>query len=388
MATKGKATASRSLNYSLSGDILDRVKGSLDTGGMTKAIDKGISDITTTASTAAETVIEDRLGQVKEEARKKEEANAAYEQGMEAFASRASWTSGPTYEKFREIEKTERAKYEKAVADGNTELADKILREQKQRGGQQQVWMQVFNGLKDIELLELSDEDKKLIGSLTLQDDANFDVVYEDGELMMQYQDVQGNLKKVRGTDLDKVIARNKKPTAERKQIGELTTALMDNKIKLKKFDFNDALADVKDIIKKDNIYSMMKGDLGGTDTGSFLNSIASHPDFSRISKSGGELNIGSNSGIEADANEDGVISGDEFMQLTDNDKSKVIELMQKPENFAIAKDYLAEFITMAQQRKVGFYNPTIPGTSGKTYNDVELQNEISKQMNKGNNNE
>ena len=388
MATKGKATASRSLNYSLSGDILDRVKGSLNTGGMTKAIDKGISDITTTASTAAETVIEDRLGQVKEEARKKEEANAAYEQGMEAFASRASWTSGPTYEKFREIEKTERAKYEKAVADGNTELADKILREQKQRGGQQQVWMQVFNGLKDIELLELSDEDKKLIGSLTLQDDANFDVVYEDGELMMQYQDVQGNLKKVRGTDLDKVIARNKKPTAERKQIGELTTALMDNKIKLKKFDFNDALADVKDIIKKDNIYSMMKGDLGGTDTGSFLNSIASHPDFSRISKSGGELNIGSNSGIEADANEDGVISGDEFMQLTDNDKSKVIELMQKPENFAIAKDYLAEFITMAQQRKVGFYNPTIPGTSGKTYNDVELQNEISKQMNKGNNNE
>jgi len=384
MATKGKATASRSLNYSLSGDILDRVKGSLDTGGMTKAIDEGISDITTTASTAAETVIEDRLGQVKEEARKKEEANAAYEQGMEAFASRASWTSGPTYEKFREIEKTERAKYEKAVADGNTELADKILREQKQRGGQQQVWMQVFNGLKDIELLELSDEDKKLIGSLTLQDDANFDVVYEDGELMMQYQDVEGNLKKVRGTDLDKVIARNKKPTAERKQIGELTTALMDNKIKLKKFDFNDALADVKDVIKKDNIYSMMKGDLGGTDTGSFLNSIASHPDFSRISKSGGELNIGSNSGIEADANKDGVISGDEFMQLTDNDKSKVIELMQKPENFAIAKDYLAEFITMAQQRKVGFYNPTIPGTSGKTYNDVELQNEISKQMNKG----
>ena len=111
MATKGKAPASRSLNYSLSGDILDRVKGSLDTGGMTKAIDEGISDITTTASTAAETVIEDRLGQVKEEARKKEEANAAYEQGMEAFASRASWTSGPTYEKFREIEKTERAKY-------------------------------------------------------------------------------------------------------------------------------------------------------------------------------------------------------------------------------------------------------------------------------------
>mgnify|MGYP003327792055 CR=1 FL=1 len=40
MATKGKAPASRSLNYSLSGDILDRVKGSLDTGGMTKLLTK------------------------------------------------------------------------------------------------------------------------------------------------------------------------------------------------------------------------------------------------------------------------------------------------------------------------------------------------------------
>ena len=390
MATKGKATASRSLNYSLSGDILDRVKGSLDTGGMTKAIDKGISDITTTASTAAKTVIDDRLGQVKEEARKKEEANAAYAQGMEAFSSRASFATPETYDKFMEIEKTERAKYEKAVAEGNTELADKILREQKQRAGQQQIWKEVFNGLKDIELLELSEEDKNTIGRLTDQGGDDFKVVYEDGELQMQYTTIGPpfETKKIRGTDLDKIIAKNKKPPAERKQIGELTTALMDNKAKLKSFDFNDAMANVKDIIKKDNIYSMMKGDLGGTDTGSFLNSIASHPDFSRISKSGGELNIGSNSGIEADANEDGVISGDEFMQLTDNDKSKVIELMQKPENFAIAKDYLAEFITMAQQRKVGFYNPTIPGTSGKTYNDVELQNEISKQMNKGNNNE
>ena len=384
MATKGKAPASRSLNYSLGGDILNRVKGSLDTGGMTRTVEKGLDNVVSTVDKASKEIQEERLGQVK----KKQEANAAYEQGMDALASRASWASGPTYEKFMAVEKQEQERYEKAVASGDTKLADKILREQKQRSGQQQVWMQVFNGLKDIELLELSDEDKKLIGSLTLQDENNFDVVYEDGELMMQYEDTQGNIKKIRGMDLDKVIARNKKPTAERKQIGELTTALMDNKAKLKKFDFNDAMANVKDIIKKDNIYSMMKGDLGGMDTGSFLNSIADHPDFSRISKSGNELNIGSNSGIKADANKDGVISGDEFMQLTDNDKSKVIELMQRPENFDIAKNYLAEFITLSQQRKVGAYNPTIPGTSGKTYSEIELENEISKQINKGKNNE
>ena len=64
-------------------------------------------------------------------------------------------------------------------------------------------------------------------------------------------------------------------------------------------------------------------------------------------------------------------------MQLTDNDKSKVIELMQKPENFDIAKNYLAEFITLSQQRKVADYNPRI-GNSNKRYDDLinEIENE------------
>ena len=73
---------------------------------------------------------------------------------------------------------------------------------------------------------------------------------------------------------------------------------------------------------------------------------------------------------------------------MSKGDKEEIIKMMQKPENFDIAKHYLAEFITLSQQRKIGNYNPTIPGTSGKTYNDIELENEISKQINKGTNNE
>jgi hypothetical protein len=174
MATKGKTPASRTLNYSLGSDILDRVKGSLDSGSTIKTIDEGLSGITDTVSEASKNIQEERLGQVKEEARKKDEANALYESGMDAFASRVSFATPETYNKFMEIEKAERAKYEKAVADGNTELADKILREQKQRAGQQQVWKEVFNGLKDIELLELSDQDKNMIGRLTDQGGDDF----------------------------------------------------------------------------------------------------------------------------------------------------------------------------------------------------------------------
>ena len=386
MATKGKAPASRSLNYSLGGDILNRVKGSLDSGSTIKTIDEGLSGITDTVDEAWKNIQKERLDQVKEQARKKDEANALYESGMDAFASRASFATPETYDKFMEIEKAERARYEKAVAEGNTELADKILREQKQRAGQQQIWKEVFNGLKDIELLELSDEDKNMIGRLTDQGGDDFKVVYEDGELQMQYTTIGPpfETKKIRGADLDKIITRNKKPTVERKQIGELTTALMDNKAKLKSFDFNDAMANVKDIIKKDNIYSMMKGDLGGTDSGNFLNAVQDHPDFSRISKTDLSLNIkGAPALADNDADGDGTLSGEEFLQLSKGDKEEIIKMMQKPENFDIAKHYLAEFITLSQQRKLGDYNPTIPGTSGKTYNDIELENEISKQMKK-----
>lgn len=373
MATKGKAPASRGLDYSLSGDILNRVKGSLDTGGMTKAIDKGISDITTTASTAAETVIEDRLGQVKEEARKKDEANAAYEQGMEAFSSRIPWTSGPTYDKFREIEKTERARYEKAVADGNTELADKILREQQQRAGQQQVYKEVFNGLKDIKLLDLSPEDKKLIGSLTLQDENDFDVVYENGELLMQYKDLNNKIVKVRATDLDKVIARNAVPTEQIKKIGELTQSLLDKKSRNVTFDFNEAKADIKNIIQPKNIHAMMKAELGGlTSSGTFLESITNHPDFNFIKK---PLPIG-DSQIKADANNDGFLSREEFMELTEDDKNKVVDLMQDPKNFKIASDYLAEFVALSQQRKINKENPIVVGSGGKSFNQMKLEDQ------------
>ena len=125
MATKGKTPASRSLNYSLGGDILNRVKGSLDSGSTIKTIDKGLSSITDTVDKASQDIQEERLGQVKEKARKKEEANAIFDAGLDAFGSRASWASGPTYDKFMEIEKAERAKYEQAVVNGNTELAIK-----------------------------------------------------------------------------------------------------------------------------------------------------------------------------------------------------------------------------------------------------------------------
>ena len=373
MATKGKAPASRSLNYGLSGDILNRVSRSLDTGSKEKAIEEGISGITDAAGDFVQGLVDNKVAKRE----KSKNANTTYEAGMDAFGSRASWSTPETYDQFMNIEKEQRDLYAQAISNGNQAEADKILRTQKQRAIQTQAWKTSFDSLKDIELLELNPEDADLIGRLTSQTGDDFKVIYENDELKMQYKDINNQVRTVRGSDLDKIIAKNRKPIKEQEQIAGLTQALMENKSKLQKFDYSEASANVRKIITKDNIYSMMKGDLGGSETGSFLNSINSHPDFNRVSKAGMKLNIGSSSGLENVAGNDGVISGEEFMELTDNDRAKVVELMQKPENFEIAKYYLAEFITLAQQRKVGDYNPRI-GNSNKRYDDLinEIENE------------
>jgi|TARA_R100000084_G_scaffold34298_1_gene13550 hypothetical protein len=384
MATKGKAPASRSLNYSLSPDIMNRVKGSLDSGSTIQSIEKGMSGITDTLDKAADKAI-----------KKKEEidnADALYEVGMEQFGSRASWSTPGTYDKFLAIEEEQRLEYNRLVANGDKKGAAKALRMQKERAVQQQTWKGVFEGLKDIELLSDMDPDSKyVIGRLTSQEGEDFKVEYTDkGEMVMKFlkQDANGNLLPdlpenyitMRGTEFDKLITRNRKPIKEQEAIAGLTKTLEEDKTRLKPFSFSNTLANNKKIITKDNIYSMMRGDLGITEGGSFLNSIENHPDFEGIkfaqsfdsaADAGMKLKIGDNSGLEDVAGSDNIIEKDEFMKLSADDKQKVIELMQKPENFEIAKYYLAEFVTLTQMNHLNKYDPILPGTSGKRFSQA-----------------
>jgi len=385
MATKGKTPASRSLNYSLGGDILNRVKGSLDSGSTIKTIDEGLSGITDTIGKASQNIQEERLGQVKEKARKKEEANAVFDAGLDAFGSRASWSSGPTYDKFMEIEKAERAKYEQAVADGNTELANKILREQKSRMGQQQAWKGSFDALKTLQdndgiLTDLDSEDAYIIGRIASQEGDDFKVEYTDkGETVMTFNSNDNPPKKisVRGADFDKIVARNTRPTEQAKKIAEELESYRDDKRKLISFNPEKAMLNFKGMITKNNINAMMRGELGIKGTGSFLSSFDKHPDFNRISQSDLTLKHEGTSLKNADTNKDGVISGDEFLKFSDNDKEAIKELLQKPENFKIAQAYLAEFITLNVSRDLKGFNPRI-GNSNKRYDDLinEIEND------------
>ncbi len=402
MATTGKAPASRTLNYSLTGDIMNRVKGSLDSGSTIKAIDEGLSGVTDAVSEGSEKLVNER---VKHE-NMKDSADLVFEAGMDQFGTRASWATGTTYDKFLEIEKVQRQKYNDAIASGDKNIASKILREQKDRAGQQQTWKSVFETLNPehpshVQLLtDLDPEAKYIIGRLASQEGEDFKIEYTEpnkktkekgGEMVMKFlkqnpdfnpnedesetnrrllPDKPENYITMRGPELDKLIARNRAPKEEQKALAERLRILEDEKIKLKRFNYAANFTQNKDLINKENINSMMKGELGLHETGSFLKSANQHPDFTKVRDAGMKLKIG-NTDIAADTNNDDVISEEEFMNLTDNDKDAVMALMQKPENFEIAQYYLAEFITLAQARHLKGHNPIIPGTSGKRFSEA-----------------
>jgi hypothetical protein len=359
---KGKAPASRSLNYSLGSDILDRVKGSLDSGSTIKTIEEGVDGITKEIGETAETIQtgilnyeEERLKKEAEEKKKADEANLLYEQGMEAFGSRASWATGETYDKFMEIEEQQREKF--LDNSMNPKQQQKILRDQKERATQQQNWKSVFDGLKDLELLDNMDPDsKKIIAALTNQGENFIGPVYDEKnkELNMKIR-LNGEEKIIRASDWDKLVTRNRKPTKEIQTLLEGVERVRADKSKNIPFNFNSEIRRNKDLITKDNINSLMKGDLGFGPN--FLLSVQNHPDFSNVRAKGLSLKIPKGSTFTADVNKDGEIYGEEFLKLSQTDKVAVSKMMELPENFEIAKEYLAEFMTMNQQIEYNNYD-------------------------------
>tara|TARA_R100000231_G_scaffold39703_1_gene34492 strand:- start:3762 stop:4892 length:1131 start_codon:yes stop_codon:yes gene_type:complete len=359
---KGKAPASRSLNYSLGGDILNRVKGSLDTGTTIKTIDEaatGVTDeITETAGKITNTLLgfeEQKAKEAAEEKRKEEEANAAYDEGMEAFGARSSWATGDTYDKFMQIEEEERKAFLDASMDPR--LQQKILREQKERATQQQNWKGVFDGLKELKLLDNMDADsKKIIAAMTKQGKNFIGPVYDKKNKSLNMKILlNGEEKTITASEWDKIVTRNRRPTEEIKTLLEGVERVRADKSKNIPFNFNSEIRRNKDLITKDNINSLMKGDLGFGPN--FLLSVQDHPDFSNVRAKGLGLKIPKGSTFTADVNKDGEIYGEEFLKLSQTDKVAVSRMMELPENFEIAKEYLAEFMTMNQQIEYNNYD-------------------------------
>ena len=378
-----KEAASRSLDYSLSADVLDRIKdagkdkmaGTFDEtiGEVGKTISEGLIGIDT-AKKKKEAEAEAEAKKAEADLYKKEEE---WNKSFEAHGARVSWATPELFEMFAKNEETYKDDYLAAVQAEDTVEASKILKQQEQRSASIQAWKTAFQENKDAHTspktgeslysASLSGEDKHTMSILNSQKPGSYEIAVDDeNEVYFKIKDSQGNPKNVYTKDLNDIIANNMKATSTFQKFELDNATYVDAGKKDPSGDvggesviWNEKKVFHKNskMINKGNIKSLYKDALFSDVP--FADTLLDHPEFSMVGdvklKSVG-VGVGGDLSAEASgAAADGKIDPQEFTQLSIEDKKAVIDLMLEPENFEIAKGYLAEYMTLLN--KTSFNN-------------------------------
>lgn len=357
--TGTKAPASRSLDYSLGKDTLDRVKSATESRNkVASGGDMLAAGLGGVASTLKGVVEEN-----KKQEELKAEAENKWDEGFEAIGNRGSWATPEVYDKFAGLEKEYQTAYNDAVASGNKQEAAKLLKQQQNRSAQLQQWKGVVEGSQDTWKQDLwaknmNPNDKAVINAINSQENA--DIAYaEDGSMIFKINMPDGSTKDVTLNDYNKIAARNVAPVAIEKSFNESMKLLNESAASDETFIFepgsqqyNSQLSANKKLVTRDNFQVMFDNNFVGGD-GTFAEHMLDHPDFKTTKLA--DLKVGDNKDLKKyDLDGDGILSPKEtteeaMAEFSDSDKAAVIDLMRKEENFDVAKGYLGEYMTAMQ---------------------------------------
>ena len=372
-----KQAASRTLDYSLSADILNRVKAA---GEDKMAGEFGLEKVGETISKGLIGIDKARKEEAKkaeEEARKAEEDRYKLEEGwnasFEKFGARSSWATPELFEMFATNEAKYKDDYLAAVEAEDTIGAEKILKQQQQRSASIQGWKTAFLENQDawenkVYSASLSDEDRHVMMALNSQEPGTYEIAVDDeNEVYFKIKGPHGLDKEVRLQDLNDMMANNMKATNEAEEFAQSNKSFLEAGKKDPSGDvgeeslaWNEGEVYHKNskLINKNNIRSLFYDDMFGAKP--FAQTVLDHPEFSTITPKS-DIKLGppgqsfagaANLSSDADkAAEDGKIDPQEFMQLSIEDKNAVVALMMEPENFETAKGYLAEYMTLINKQ-------------------------------------
>ena len=360
--TGTKAPASRGLDYSLSADILNRVKAA---GDNTKLMNTAgmIGQVGATVGKAFTDVVAKNKKQAEEQAALKAEAEGKWDECFQKVGNRGSWATPEVYDQFAELEKDYQTEYNDAIKAGDKQLAAKLLKQQENRSAQLQQWKSVVEGSKDTYDQDLWAEnmnpnDKAIINAINAQENAQ--IAYsEDGSMIFNITMPNGEVRPVTLAEYNKIAQRNVKPVAVEKSWGESMQKINEMAAQNTTFNFepgsqqyNNQLSTNRKMITRDNYNVMFDNNFVGGE-GTFAEHMLTHPDFSTTKLA--DLKIGENQNLKKyDKNNDGILNADEttaeaMAEFSEDDKVAVIDLMRKEENFDVAKDYLGEYMTLMQ---------------------------------------
>ena len=344
MAKSGtKTAASRSLDYTLRSDILDRVKEAGRTTGKDRDGGRdGLTNLTTTLTEGAEGIAK--------KAKEQQEGKAKFDDSFEALGARSSWATPELFEEFGKLEEQFRAEYDAAVISGDKTKQDSILKAQQNRSAQLQTWkglvmntQDLFNGTDKTPPMfieNMSDEDREIIKAINTQKD--FKIAYDGDDMVFE---IGG--KKITTKQYQDIVERNQKPLTQQaewmksagslEQLGQTYPNASWSEYEKQELSKN------KKLITPSNLQRMMNYD--------FTDSNATWME---------EFKSYENKLMFADENKDDEVTKDEM-----------IKAMQDPKFFAEAQAVLAEYATAKSQLR--FERGQKAGTSRKkgSANDI-----------------
>ena len=343
MATKSgtKTAASRSLDYTLRPDILNRVKEAGRTTGRDRDGGRdGLTNLTTTLTEGVEGLAK--------KAKEQQEGKAKFDDSFEALGARSSWATPELFEEFGKLEEQFRAEYDAAVISGDKTKQDSMLKAQQNRSAQLQTWkglvmntQDLYNGTDKTPPMfvdNMSDEDRKIIEAINTQKSAR--IKYNaSGDMVFN---VDG--REITTKEYQNIIERNQKPLTQQANWMKGASSLETLGMTYPKANWSDyekqELSKNKNLITKSNYKRMMYYDF--TDSGATF-----VEDFKSIEN---KLKF-------ADENKDDEITKDE-----------IIKAMEDPDNFELAQQALAEYATAKSQLR--FERGQKTGASNKSKYD------------------
>ena len=342
MAKSGtKTAASRSLDYTLRPDILNRVKEAGRTTGRDRDGGRdGLTNLTTTLTEGAEGIAK--------KAKEQQEGKAKFDDSFEALGARSSWATPELFEEFGKLEEQFRADYDAAVISGDKTKQDSLLKAQQNRSAQLQTWkglvmntQDLYNGTDETPPMfvdSMSDEDRKIIEAINTQESAR--IKYNaSGDMVFN---VDG--REITTKEYQNIIERNQKPLTQQANWMKGASSLETLGMTYPKANWSDyekqELSKNKNLITKSNLKRMMYYDF--TDSGkTFVEDFKSIENKLSFAESDGEEGI---------------------------TKDEIIKAMEDPNNFKLAQLALAEYATAKSQLR--FERGQKTGASNKSKYD------------------
>ena len=398
-----QTSTSRTLDYGIDKHILDRIQkaGEVPEGqvGM-------IGDVFTGIQTDALKLAKDR--QALEDARLQAELD--WDASFDELGNRGSWTTPGVYDQVFSLNAEMKERYLVAVNDGDKALQAEILREQQNLSNYTQNWkLEIEDNLDNFKKGYYSKslqgvhatEDKHIMESLNKMNNVDF-ILNDNNEMEFRILNSKAQ-SQIAALDLDLELDTIDEATYQ-KELNEILTnpdyqqsvTLRDVQRIKEKYISSDVVSNAylqnanaartlgrngggwensydqmysrnSGTISKDNIQNMFYDNFTESAT-TFVEDMlnptnSSVYDWDQIPQSlidkKMKLTIPEGYYISTDVEDeygdytedgDGFLTGDEFLDLDDEDRETIIEILLLPENYEVARAYLSQWMTLKQE--------------------------------------